>query len=104
MEASSQGQVIKADVLYKGELQIQTIKEEVTMIIGRTRVGKSCLYNHIRNKPMIGKLHEGYPVYVPCDNNSAEYAQMNNELTSLTLAPNICHLSGTTTLIDMAGF
>jgi AAA+ ATPase superfamily predicted ATPase len=45
---------IEFDILYKGEKRIESVKESTIVTMGLIRVGKTCLFNHILDKPMKG--------------------------------------------------
>jgi hypothetical protein len=73
--------------------------------MGQTRAGKSCLCNHIRERRMVGKSDQSSVAhYTPCDNDDATYAVMGDSISSVTLDPNIFHLTESRSLIDAAGF
>jgi hypothetical protein len=42
-------------VLERGDRKIDFIKKKAIMMVGLTRVGKSCTFNWILNKPMQGE-------------------------------------------------
>jgi GTP-binding protein EngB required for normal cell division len=42
-------------VLEQGDRKIDTLKDNVIMMVGRTRAGKSCTFNWILNRDMIGE-------------------------------------------------
>lgn len=91
--------------LYTGEQSISSVKDNAVVIIGITREGKTCVYNKIANKTMVGKVVEDTICYVPHVQTSTNisYGQMSNSLGSVTFEPNITHLSSVTSLIDLAG-
>jgi hypothetical protein len=77
------------------------------MIVGLTKNGKSCLFNYILGRPMIGVAdpnHSQRTVYAPPPGAHKEsYAQMGSNYTSVTLFPN-ASLHNNIYLLDMAGF
>jgi GTP-binding protein EngB required for normal cell division len=42
-------------VLERGDRRIDTLKDKVVMMVGRTRAGKSCTFNWMLNRDMIGE-------------------------------------------------
>lgn len=71
--------------------------------MGLSRTGKSCTYNYILNKPMIGTKEKGTIVYKSTSIDPS-VAKMGLEIESITLEPNVCAIDSSTSLIDMAGF
>jgi putative ribosome biogenesis GTPase RsgA len=40
--------------LFKGDLEITKLEKKVIIIMGNSKVGKTALFNHLRNVPMKG--------------------------------------------------
>lgn len=80
------------------------------MIVGLTKNGKSCFFNHLLGKLMIGAQDPEDPqrvIYVPKPTvglSAESYAVMGSAPFSITLAPNTADLSHNSSLIDMLGF
>ena len=94
---------IELDLLHRGEKRMKSILEYCIIVLGKSRIGKSCTYNYILNKPMKGVNLDGDIVYVTTQNDSTT-AKMGNSVESITLEPNISTLSANTSLLDLAGF
>lgn len=103
MHTIPKDKIVQRDVLYSGELRIRECREHCIMIVGRTRTGKTCLFNHILNKPMIGKEQDGLIEYVPFKSDGS-YAEMGSSAACVTLVPNVADISPWISLVDIAGF
>lgn len=90
-------------------MRIRTIKENSILTIGLTRVGKTCVFNHIQDMPMKGGKDGNCICYVPTY-NYLHMGKMANSIESVTLDPNITSfgslgfLGPVLSLIDIAGF
>ena len=79
------------------------------MIIGLSRNGKSCFFNHALGRSMVGSVdpkNKQKVIYAPNLDSGLKvenYAEMGNTFTATTLYPNI-GLLGDYSLTDMAGF
>lgn len=77
-------------VLEKGDRMIQRAKRKAVVLVGKSRVGKSCSFNWIKKIPMVGSGFKKLTFYkkkvVGKDSMAAEES---NGLTSTTLIPNI---------------
>jgi hypothetical protein len=73
-------------------------------MVGLTRAGKSCTFNWILGRDMIGVGDEIEAHYVNLIGADKSVAELGNDFTSVTLIPNIADLSKETSLVDMAGY
>lgn len=87
-------------VMDDGDQSICKIKENVIMLLGLTRAGKSTSYNWILNKTLKSVNQNGDIVYIT---NSKDSATVGPGYTSVTLIPN-CFNAVNATIMDMAGF
>ena len=91
------------NVLEKGDRKVQSLLRKAIILVGLTRGGKSTLFNHILNKPLIGKgkLNSKYVLV----NEEEDSAKISDRMVSETLDPNTkVNYTKDTSLIDMAGF
>ncbi len=42
-------------ILEIGDRSVEKLKKKMCMIVGLTKNGKSCLFNHLLGRPMIGQ-------------------------------------------------
>lgn len=92
-------------VLEQGDRVIENAKKKAVVLVGKTRAGKSCLFNWIKNNLMVGAGKKWNTYYKRAtEGQDLQYAEESNGLTSKTLIPNIGELDKETSLIDMAGF
>lgn len=84
-------------------MHIENIKENAILTIGLTRVGKTCVFNHIQDMPMKGGKDGNSICYLPASKD-LPMGKMANSIESVTLDPNIASLGSDLSLIDIAGF
>jgi hypothetical protein len=93
-------------VLERGDRKIDRIREKVIMMVGLTRVGKSCTFNWVLKRQMVGEGDEIEAIYKTITKDETA-AELGDEFTSVTLIPNSAEMDtedGEISLVDMAGY
>lgn len=82
------------------------LTEYVTLIVGKTRAGKSTFLNWLINgKALIGVEDGANTIYaLRKDVNNPELAKIDNTIKSVTVMPNIKQIDKDSLIIDLPGF
>jgi GTP-binding protein EngB required for normal cell division len=89
--------------LERGDRKIQKIKKRIIALVGLTRAGKSCTYNWILDRSMVGKGNNIQANYIPTIPDE-QMAVIGDGFTSVTLIPNSTDYDGDTSIIDLPGY
>jgi len=81
---------------------IENIHKQMVLLVGLKGVGKTCAFNWITGKPMIGV--KDISVSYQAINHGLTSAKMGDGFTFETLLPNVAELDADTTLLDMPAY